>query len=199
LTESVGYWKQQLDGAPVLLELPTDLPRPARQTGRISTGERELPLESSESIATLAIQLSTTEESILLAAVAVLLRRYSRQEDIVLGYNKAGLSLPLIPLRIQLGDDLSLRDLVQKVDEIQTEAIGHTMPLAELVKELGLHVDESYHPICQVAFSSGASSASGANQNERTFDLVFNADQNLRRLRIHWRRTFSSAKRLKEC
>ena len=85
LEGQLSYWKKQLAGAPAVLELPTDYPRPAIQSFR---GAHH-PLTLSEDLSAKLKQLSQREGvtlfMTLLAAFQVLLSRYSGQEDIVVG------------------------------------------------------------------------------------------------------------------
>ena len=84
LESQLSYWKEQLKELPIL-NLPTDHPRPAKQSFR---GARQ-PLSLPESLTTAVNELSrregVTQFMTLLAAFQVLLYRYSGQEDVVVG------------------------------------------------------------------------------------------------------------------
>src|ERR1051326_5725316 len=85
LEEQLGYWRKKLAGAPAVLELPTDHPRPAQQTHRGAL----LPLQLSSELTSELKQLSQREGvtlfMTLLAGWQLLLARYSRQSDVVVG------------------------------------------------------------------------------------------------------------------
>jgi amino acid adenylation domain-containing protein len=83
LEKQLSYWKQQLDGAPAVLELPTDYPRPAVQTFRGAHQSLTLPAELTTGLKALTQREGVTLFMTLLAAFQTLLWRYSGQEDIV--------------------------------------------------------------------------------------------------------------------
>src|SRR5207253_2978561 len=84
LDEQLDYWRTQLAGAPTLLQLPTDLPRPAMQSFRGATVQTMLPRRLLERVRALGDQEGATPFMTQLAAFAVLLSRYSGQEDILI-------------------------------------------------------------------------------------------------------------------
>ena len=90
----VTYWKKQLNGAPPLLELPTDRPRPAAQSFR---GARLLRLFDGSLVDDLTgcgRSHQATLFMVLLAAWLVVLHRHSGQDDIVIGSPVANRSKP---------------------------------------------------------------------------------------------------------
>ena len=90
LLVQLDYWKQQLDDAPRVLDLPTDYPRPATL---IHTGSREqlvLSADLSEKIRSLSRVENTTMFMTLLAAFSILLHRYTSEDDVVVGTPIAG-------------------------------------------------------------------------------------------------------------
>jgi hypothetical protein len=80
-----SYWREQLEGAPQALELPTDHPRPAVQSFRGAQLPVALSPELSSSLEKLARAEGVTLFMVLLSAFQVLLSRWSGQEDIVVG------------------------------------------------------------------------------------------------------------------
>src|SRR5207247_130736 len=88
--KQLAFWKQQLAGAPAILELPTDHPRPAAQSFRGACETLALPLELSERLKVLSRQEGATLFMLLLAAFKILLHRYTRQADILVGTPVAG-------------------------------------------------------------------------------------------------------------
>ncbi|MFB1485414.1 condensation domain-containing protein, partial [Corallococcus sp. RDP092CA] len=85
LESQLGYWKQQLAGAPATLELPTDHPRPAIQSHAGATHAVSIPQATSDALKALAQREGATPFMVLLAAFQVLLSRYSAQEDLTVG------------------------------------------------------------------------------------------------------------------
>src|SRR5262249_54303178 len=85
LERQLEYWKKQLEGAPPMLELPTDRPRPAVQSYRGARESFQVSLEVTQGLKELGRQEGATLFMLLLAAFQALLHRYSGQEDISVG------------------------------------------------------------------------------------------------------------------
>src|SRR5438067_3588673 len=81
LDAQLDYWKRQLADAPTLLALPTDHPRPSMQSFRGATVTTTLAPQLLERVRTLCEHEGATVFMTLLAALAVMLSRYSGQED----------------------------------------------------------------------------------------------------------------------
>src|SRR5690606_27702116 len=79
------YWKEVLSGAPELLELPTDRPRPAQQDLRGAAVELELEASVTRGLVELSQRHGTTLFMTLLGGWAALLSRFSGQTDVVIG------------------------------------------------------------------------------------------------------------------
>jgi hypothetical protein len=90
LERQLLYWKQQLKGAPAVLQLPTDRPRPSVQNFQGAHYPFALSESLTRSINLLARQEGVTLFMLLLAAFQTLLHRYTGQDDIVIGSPIAG-------------------------------------------------------------------------------------------------------------
>jgi hypothetical protein len=90
LQEQLGYWKAQLEGAPALLELPTDRVRPAVMTHRGASVGFALSKELTGKLKDLGQAQGATLFMVLEAGFKVLLHRYSGQDDISVGTPIAG-------------------------------------------------------------------------------------------------------------
>jgi hypothetical protein len=86
LQAQLDYWKRTLDGAPPLLELPVDHPRPAVLTHHGASVAFDLGAELSAQLRQLSQRTQATLFMTMAAAFNVLLQRYSRQDDICIGY-----------------------------------------------------------------------------------------------------------------
>ncbi|HLK55511.1 MAG TPA: amino acid adenylation domain-containing protein [Chthonomonadaceae bacterium] len=165
LERQIGYWKERLTGAPPVLELPTDRPRPAIQTFRGAFLRYEFSPELSRAIKQLAQQEGATYYMTLLAAFNVLLSRYSGQDDIVVGSPIAnrtqaelegliGFFVNSVPLRTDLSGDPSFVELLGRVREMALGAYAHQdLPFEKLVEELQPERNLSHSPIFQILFS----------------------------------------------
>ncbi|MFP2903368.1 condensation domain-containing protein, partial [Corallococcus sp. 4LFB] len=146
LEAQLGYWKQQLTGAPALLELPTDKPRPAVQSQRGASLPVHLPL--SDALTDFCQREGVTPFMALLAAFQVLLSRYSGQEDVSVGTPIAGrtrgetegligLFINTLVLRSHVAPEASFRQLLARVRDTTLAAYEHQhLPFEKLVEEL---------------------------------------------------------------
>ena len=90
LESQLAYWREKLSGAPEMLELPTDRLRPAAQSFRGATQSFTVPEDVISELKALGQREGATPFMTLLAAFKVLLSRYSRRQDIVVGTPIAG-------------------------------------------------------------------------------------------------------------
>src|SRR5258707_12247 len=163
LERKLTYWKQHLKGAPALLELPTDRPRPPVQSDHGAHYPFLLPPALLQQLKALSQQENATLFMTLLAAFDVLLYRYSGQEDLVVGTvvaNRSNESIePLIgylantlALRMDLSCPLSFRELLSSIRAITLDAYTHQdVPFEQLVDALQLERNPGYMPLVQVA------------------------------------------------
>jgi amino acid adenylation domain-containing protein len=163
LESQLSYWKEQLKELPIL-NLPTDHPRPAKQSFR---GARQ-PITLSESLTAAVNELSrregVTQFMTLLAAFSVLLYRYSGQEDVAVGSPIAnrnrpevegliGLFVNTLVLRTDLCGNPTFRQLISRVRDVCLRAYAHQdLPFEKLVEELRPDRDLSRNPLFQVMF-----------------------------------------------
>ncbi|MDQ1592163.1 MAG: hypothetical protein QOG71_2790 [Pyrinomonadaceae bacterium] len=169
LERQLDYWRQQLDGAPTVLELPADKPRPASQTFRGARHSFTIPEAARESLDANLTALSRSENATLFmtlfAAFNALLSRYSGQREILVGTPVAnrsraevedliGFFSNTLALRTNLEGDPSFRQLVRRVREGALGAYAHQdVPFERLVEELAEERDLSRSPLFQVLFS----------------------------------------------
>ncbi|WP_164021814.1 non-ribosomal peptide synthetase, partial [Pyxidicoccus trucidator] len=161
LEQQLGWWKQQLAGAPHALELPTDFPRPPVQTSRGATLHFQLPRELSRALEALCQKQGATLFMGLLAATQALLARHSGQQDIVLGSPIAGrrfselegligFFINTLALRARLDDNPSFTTLLGRVRETTLGAFAYQdVPFEKLVEELQPQRDLSRSPLFQ--------------------------------------------------
>ncbi|HEU4559898.1 MAG TPA: amino acid adenylation domain-containing protein, partial [Longimicrobium sp.] len=164
LDRHLAYWKERLAGAPELLELPTDRPRPAVQTYR---GALEGIMLSGELLARLEAMgrgEGATLFMTLLSAFQVLLGRYGGSEDVVVGSpisgrtrpeveELIGLFLNTLVLRTDLSGNPSFRGVLRRVREMTLGAFEHQeIPFERLVNELQPGRSLSYSPLFQAMF-----------------------------------------------
>jgi amino acid adenylation domain-containing protein len=165
LEEQLRYWKLHLAGAPPVLELPADRPRPAVQSHRGGRRWLTLPRELSARLATESRRLEVTPFMALLATFGALLQRYSGEEDLVIGTPIAnrsrheleeliGFFANTLALRVNAGGDPIFADLAHRVREAALGAYAHQdLPFERLVDELQPERNLGHAPIFQVMFT----------------------------------------------
>ncbi|MGF6819648.1 amino acid adenylation domain-containing protein [Paraburkholderia atlantica] len=89
LQKQAQYWREALSGAPSMLALPTDRPRPARQSFAGATVPVEIDAELTRELRRLGREHGTTLFMTVLAGWAAVLSRLSGQDDIVIGVPSA--------------------------------------------------------------------------------------------------------------
>ncbi|MGH8017131.1 MAG: amino acid adenylation domain-containing protein, partial [Opitutaceae bacterium] len=160
-----AFWKKLLAGAPGLLELPADRPRPARATHRGLHRSRALTPALVAALHNMRRNERTTLFTILFAAFHVLLHRYTNQQEIVVGMPVAnrtreavesmiGFFVNVLPIRISIGAGARFRDLLREVQRTTLDAFAHQeIPFDKIVEELNPPRSASYSPVFQVLFS----------------------------------------------
>ena len=164
LEDQLAYWKNKLAALPPALPLPSDFPRPPRQSFRGARAEFAVSAELTESLKSLSRQEDCTLFMTLLAAFQTLLFRYTGQSDIAVGTSITnhgrvetepliGLFTNTLVLRTDLSHKPGFRELLRRVREVTLEAFAHQdLPFEKLVEELQPERDLSRSPLFQVMF-----------------------------------------------
>jgi aspartate racemase len=161
----LAYWRTQLAGAPAMLELPTDFPRPRAQSYRGATEKLLLSEPVLERLSALSQQEGATLFMTLLSGFQLLLSRYTGQQDIVVGSPIAnrtrselehliGFFVNSLALRTDLSGDPSFRELLRRVRGVALGAYAHQdLPFERLVEELHPERIGDRNPFFQVMFA----------------------------------------------
>nr|WP_301340591.1 non-ribosomal peptide synthetase [Myxococcus xanthus] len=180
LDAQLGYWKQRLDGAPRLLELPTDRPRPAVQSLEGAYVPYSLGRGLSEAVHALARREGVTPFMVLLAAFQAVLARYSGQDDVSVGSPIAGRTraetegligffVNTLVLRTQLEGSQSFRELLARVREVTLGAYAHQeVPFEKLVEALRPERSLSHSPMFQVMLTFDSTPDAGGDAQAAT-------------------------------
>ncbi|WP_279571543.1 non-ribosomal peptide synthetase [Tahibacter aquaticus] len=165
LEQGLAYWRRQLAGIPLAHGLPLDRPRPPRQQfggGRVA---RSLDAAQSRRLRALASRYDASLFMLLQAAFAVLLGRWSNEQDIVIGSPVAGRTQrelePLIGffinslvLRTDLSGNPGFGQLLQQVRQTALDAYAQqAIPFDLLVDELKPERAQNHPPLFQISFS----------------------------------------------
>ncbi|HEX8904354.1 MAG TPA: condensation domain-containing protein, partial [Longimicrobiaceae bacterium] len=158
----VAYWRGRLEGAPPLLELPTRRPRPAVQGYAGGMVGGALPPELLAGVRDLARREGATPFMVLLAALDVVLARWSGQSDVVVGTQVAGRTrgetepllgvfLNTLVIRADLGGDPTFRQVLARVREAVVGAYAHQdVPFERVLEALRIPRSLGHAPVFQV-------------------------------------------------
>jgi Condensation domain len=162
LTPHIDYWREALDGAPALIELPLDHPRPRLQSFAGEHRPFELPDRPATAVHALAREQRATPFMVLAAAFVAGLQRWSGADDIVLGSPIAsreqvelehliGLFSNTFVLRVRADGAPTLRELIRRTREAALGAYEHqALPFEKLVEAIAPRRDPGFNPIFQV-------------------------------------------------
>jgi amino acid adenylation domain-containing protein len=149
LDRQLAYWKENLAGLSAMpMEIPTDRPRPAVETFPGASVYQDFPRELTEKLKELGRREGVTQFMLLLAVFKVLLHRYTRQDDVVVGSvianrnrpemeNTVGFFDNVMVLRSDASGGPAFRDYLRRVRDVALGAYAHQhLPFEYLVKEL---------------------------------------------------------------
>jgi amino acid adenylation domain-containing protein len=165
LQEQITYWKEKLDGAPALLELPTDHPRPAKLQYRGAYESVPIAPDLFERLREIGRRENASLYMVLLTAFQALLMRWTGQEDVLVGTPSAGrersetqdligLFVNTQVIRPSLEGALPFREALRRVRETVLEAARHAeVPFEKVVEELQPERALNVNPLFQVMFS----------------------------------------------
>ena len=165
LERQLSYWREQLKGVPRVLALPTDRPRPARQSycgARASVTIDDTTITSMTEVAQAA---NATMFMAFLTGFVVVLSRYARQQDFVVSTHAAGrthtefdpivglFSNPIL-LRTSLAGNPSFAALLGRIRDTTIDAMSHQrLPFDKLVDDLAPDRSLAHAPLAQVQFA----------------------------------------------
>src|SRR5437868_6614938 len=161
----MAYWSEQLAGELPMMQWPSQRARPPIETHRGEIQRFSLPADLIPKLRTISQQAGVSLYMTLLSALVALLRRYTNQDDIVLGSFTAGRNraeLEGIPgyfvnplaLRFDVSGDPTFRELQLRVRGTVLDALAHDeVPFAEIVKQVQHRADPSRNPIFQIVLS----------------------------------------------
>lgn len=163
--KQLRFWTAKLAGAPPLLTLPTDRPRPAVQSTNGSTSRSLLPPKLTHALKRFSQDAGVTLFTTLQCAFVILLSRWSGQRDIVIGTAVTSRVLPrfepligflvnTLVLRTGIEDNPAFLTLLKRVQENTLEALANQdVPFEKLVAALAPERNTSHAPLAQVSIS----------------------------------------------
>ncbi|WP_069170191.1 non-ribosomal peptide synthetase [Streptomyces griseus] len=172
----LAFWQEALRGAPDLLDLPLDRPRPAVARHRGDAVPFTLPAPEHAALTRLARAAGCTPFMVLQAALAVTLHAHGAGTDIPLGTAVAGRTdealddmvgffVNTVVLRADLSGDPTFHELLQRVKEFDIAAFGNgDLPFERIVEAVNPERSGDHHPLFQTMLVL-------QNQEKRRLDL----------------------------
>ncbi|MEV7463440.1 amino acid adenylation domain-containing protein [Streptomyces rubiginosohelvolus] len=148
LSHQADFWRRTLHGAPAVLDLPTDRPRPETPSGRGGFVPFTLPDEVASGLRSLAADAGVTPFMVTQAALCSLLAGLGAGDDIPLGVPTAGRGerstedligffVNTLVLRTDLSGDPTFRELLGRVRAVDLDAFDHAeLPFERVVEEV---------------------------------------------------------------
>jgi polyketide synthase PksJ len=164
--EQEDYWLNRLKGDIPVLKMKTDFPRPAVKHFEGDCLALEIDEKLTGKVKQMMSKTGTTFFQVLLAAYSILISKYTRQQDIIVGVPIAGrghvdlesiigMFVNTLAIRIHQRKDLGFLEFLAEVKKRLLEAYeNQDYPLEELVKKLDIPKDLSRNPLFDVLFVS---------------------------------------------
>ncbi|WP_148193603.1 condensation domain-containing protein, partial [Pseudomonas syringae] len=165
LSHQADYWQQTLTGAPVLLTLPTDRPRPAHQDYTGASVALDLDPRLSTDLRAFCQAQSVTPFMLFMGAWAVLLARLSGQEEVVVGMPVAnrrraeiegliGLFVNTLAVRVDTSGEPDVVTLLERIKARVVEAQDHQdLPFEQVVERLRPPRSLAHSPLFQASLT----------------------------------------------
>jgi amino acid adenylation domain-containing protein len=171
LQRQLDHWRTELRGAPEIINLPLDRPRPAVQTYRGCSHSFAIDADLARLLKEFCQASDVTLFMALLTGFAIVLSRYSGQEEVVVGTAVAnrrrpetesliGLFVNTLALRVDLSGDPTVRELTARVRETCLQSYEYQdVPFEQVVETLKPTRNLSHSPLFQVSFDMQADAA----------------------------------------
>ena len=206
LDRQLAFWRNRLAGAPPVIGLPLDRPRPAKPGFAGDEVHFTLPDGLLGRAADLGRSAAATPFMVLLTAFAALLSRLSGDDDLVVGVSTAGREPPEVAsligmfvnpvaLRCDVTGDPTFTALLGRVRDGVFDALEHgQVPFQRVVEAVAPRRDPSIQPVFQVAFNfipdSGLDPVPlGTTKDDLAFDITATTSRLLYRTALYDRST----------
>jgi amino acid adenylation domain-containing protein len=165
----LAYWRDRLAGAPLVVDLPTDRPRPDSQSYRGGCVSFAVPPHLVRGLDAVARDASASRFMALLAVLHLTLARWSGQSDFIIGTPLAhrplresehmiGFFVNLLPFRLRTDERCSFRELLAHTREVALDAYDNqTVSFERVVEEVAPARTLAHNPVIQVTLTDETS------------------------------------------
>ncbi|MBE5929218.1 MAG: amino acid adenylation domain-containing protein, partial [Lachnospiraceae bacterium] len=162
LSSQAEYWKSQFEDEIPILDMPLDYSRPQEQSYRGAMVFNTTGSELGKKIKEMAAKNEATEFMVLMSAAMVLLGKYSRQEDVVIGTpisgrthkdteGMLGMFVNTLAMRGKPEGNKTYEEFLGEIKETCLKAYeNQEYPFEELVEAVDVQRDMSRNPIFDV-------------------------------------------------
>lgn len=163
--KQIEFWKNNLKGDLSRLELSRDKKRPKRQSFEGNTISKDIDIDLNNKIKNFAKEHSITINTLLLTALNIMLKKYSNQDDIIVGSpvsgredfkldNIIGLFVNTVAMRNKVDDNYTIEELIQNINQNAINVYeNQQLPFDEVIGLINPQKDLSRNPIFDVMFS----------------------------------------------
>ena len=179
----LAYWQAQLGDEQPLLSLPLDFERPATPSYRGAVLKLQIGAEQAEALRSQARKGGHTLFVLMLAAMAVVLSRYSGQSDIRIGAPNAGRNRKELEgligffintqvLRVQVDERATFAELLEQVKEVIGGAQSHQeLPFEHLVDALLPERNLAHNPLFQFKINQHVAAGDASRKRLGTLEV----------------------------
>lgn len=162
LSDQKDYWVHEFEGEIPILDLPLDYIRPKEQSFNGKRIDRTIDVQLSNEIKDFAKHQGITEYMVFLAAAMILLSKYSRQEDIVIGSpisgrthkdteNMLGMFVNTLAMRGKPEGSKTFKEFIMEIKESCLKAYeNQEYPFEELVEEVKIQRNLTRNPLFDI-------------------------------------------------
>ena len=159
-----AYWMSEFEEELPTLDIPLNYVRPKTQSFKGDTVTLKIKKELRDRVKTLAKQMESTEYMVLLSGLMVVLSKYGRQEDIVIGSpmsgrihkdteNMMGMFVNTLVMRGKPSKEKIYINLLEEIREKSLKAYeNQEYPFEELLEDLKIKRDLSRNPMFDIMF-----------------------------------------------
>ena len=159
----LNYWKKQLQGFLQPLKMPSDYPRPTKQSFQGKIYQFTISAENTAKINNFCKEKGIYQSAFFMAAFLIMLNLYTKQEDIIVGMpiderltpeyqSLIGFFINMIPIRGFFSKNKNFRTFLKEVQQTIMSGMANAYPFSTLLRELKIPISPAHSPIFQVGF-----------------------------------------------